>query len=115
MKTLLRAVPDLVRLIAGLAGDPRLPRSVKAALAAAVLYLLSPIDLLPDFIPFLGYLDDVAIAAVVVDGIVNHVDRALLLRYWPASPQSLEQVARVARLLAVWVPRRLKRRLFSPR
>lgn len=115
MRTLLRAVPDLVRLIGGLVRDPRLPRPVKLSLAAAVVYLLSPVDLVPDFIPFLGYLDDVAIAAMVVDGIVNHVDRALLLRYWPASPQSLEQVARVARLLAMWVPRRLKRRLFSPR
>ena len=115
MKALLRAVPDLVRLVARLVADPALPRSVKLALAAAVVYLLSPLDLVPDFLPIVGYLDDVAIAAVVVDGILNHVDRGLVLRYWPGSPQSLDQVARVARLLAVWVPRRLKTRIFSPR
>lgn len=115
MKALLRSVPDLVRLVARLVADPSLPRSVKFALAAAVVYLLSPLDLLPDFVPIVGYLDDVAVAAVVVDGVLNHVDRGLVLRYWPGSPQSLEQVASVARLLAVWVPRRLKMRIFSPR
>jgi len=115
VKVLLRTVPDLVRLIVRLVADPLLPRSVKLALAAAVVYLLSPLDVIPDFVPLVGFLDDAAIAAVVVDGILNHVDRGLVLRYWPGSPQSLEQVARVARLLAVWVPRRLKMRIFSPR
>ena len=115
MTALLRSVPDVIRLVARLMGDPVLPRSVKLALAAAVVYLLSPIDLIPDFLPVVGYLDDVAIAAVVVDGVLNHVDRRLVLRYWPGSPQSLEQVARVARLLAVWMPYRLKTRIFAPR
>ena len=115
MRTLLRAVPDLVRLLSRLVADPVLPRSVKLALAAALVYLLSPFDLLPDFLPFIGYLDDLAVAAVVVDGILNHVDRALVMRYWPASPDALEKVARVARVLAAWMPGRLKQRIFAPR
>ena len=115
MKGLLRALPDLGRLIARLVADPVLPRTAKIALAAAAVYLLSPIDLVPDFIPFLGYLDDVVLAAVLVDGILNYVDRALVLRYWPGTPQSLEKLARAARLLSAWVPRRLKARIFAPR
>lgn len=115
MTTLLRTLPDLVRLVARLVADPVLPRSVKLVLAAAVVYLLSPFDLIPDVVPIVGYLDDVAIAAVVVDGILNHVDRGLVLRYWPGSPQSLDQVARISRVLAIWVPRRLKARIFAPR
>jgi hypothetical protein len=63
----------------------------------------------------LGYLDDALLAAVLVDGIVNYVDRGLVLKYWPGSPESLDRVARVARLLAAWVPRRLKNRVFAPR
>jgi len=55
---LLKALPDLVRLIARLVGDPTLPRAAKIALAAAMVYLASPIDLIPDFVPVLGYLDD---------------------------------------------------------
>ena len=115
MRTLLRALPQLARLLAGLLTDPGLPRSAKIALAAAAVYLASPIDLVPDFIPVLGHLDDVLLAALLVDGILNHVDRGLVLRYWPGSAASLDAVARAARVLAVWVPRRLKRRIFAPR
>jgi len=92
-----------------------LPRTAKIALGAAALYLLSPVDLIPDLIPFLGYADDVLLAAIVVDGILNYVDRALVLKYWPGSAESLDRVARAARVLAAWVPRRLKARVFGPR
>ena len=115
MKDLLRALPDLGRLLVRLVRDPTLPRAAKIALGAAIVYLASPIDLIPDFIPFVGYLDDLLLAALVVDGIVNWVDRALLLKYWPGTPDSLERLARAARLLAAWVPRRLKARIFAPR
>ena len=115
MKELLKTLPNLVRLIARLVGDPFLPRAAKIALAAAMVYLASPIDLLPDFVPLLGYLDDLLLAAALIDGILNWVDRALVLKYWPGTPDSLERVARAARLLAVWVPRRLKARIFAGR
>jgi len=58
VRALLRALPAIIRTIRGLATDPVLPKATKIALAAAVLYLVSPIDLVPDFIPVLGYLDD---------------------------------------------------------
>jgi uncharacterized membrane protein YkvA (DUF1232 family) len=115
MRALLRALPDVVRLVARLATDPVLPRAAKIALAAAVVYLMSPIDLIPDFVPFLGYLDDALLAAVVLDGVLNFVDRGVVLRYWPGSPESLDGLARAARLLAIWVPRRLKARIFASR
>lgn len=115
MKALIRALPDLAKLIARLVAEPRLPRRVKIALAAAAVYLLSPIDLIPDFIPFVGYLDDLVVAAIVLDGILNYVDRTLLVRYWPGSSESLEKLARAARLFAAWVPARVKARIFSPR
>jgi uncharacterized membrane protein YkvA (DUF1232 family) len=113
MKALLRALPDIVRLIRGLAVDPLLPRAAKIALAAAVIYLANPIDLIPDFIPFVGYVDDLLVAAVLLDGILNYVDRRLVLKYWPASALSLARLARVAHILAAWVPARLKARVFS--
>jgi uncharacterized membrane protein YkvA (DUF1232 family) len=115
VKALLRALPDLGRLLIGLAADPVLPRSAKLALAAAVLYLASPLDLIPDFIPVLGYMDDLLVAALVVDGVLNWVDRGLVLKYWPGTPESLERVGRAARMLAMWVPRRWKARIFAVR
>lgn len=114
LKRLLGALPDIVRTLARLVTDPALPRPAKIALAAALVYLLSPIDLIPDFVPLVGYLDDVLVGAIVVDGILTYVDRATILRYWPGSPDSLDKIAGVARVLAAWVPRRLKRRIFAP-
>jgi uncharacterized membrane protein YkvA (DUF1232 family) len=101
----------MARLIA----DPVLPRAAKIALGAAAVYLLSPLDLIPDFIPFVGYADDLLLAAIIVDGILNYVDRAVVLKYWPGSPDTLERLARAARVLAAWVPRRLKARVFAAR
>ncbi len=115
MKALLRALPDVVRLITRLVGDPVLPRAAKIALGAAAVYLLSPVDLIPDFIPLVGWVDDALLAAVLLDGILNWVDRGLVLKYWPGNPASLDTLARTARLLSIWVPRRLKTRVFSPR
>ncbi len=113
MRALLRALPDIIRTIGGLAIDPVLPKAAKIALGAAVLYLVSPVDLIPDFVPVLGYLDDIFVAAILVDGMLNYVNRGLVLKYWPGSPESLERIARSARVLASWVPRRLKLRIFS--
>ena len=78
MSALLRVIPDLARLVARLVGDPVLPKAAKVVLGAAALYLLSPIDLIPDFVPLVGYLDDLLLAAVVIDGVLNWVDRALV-------------------------------------
>jgi uncharacterized membrane protein YkvA (DUF1232 family) len=115
MKELLRLLPQLACMIGRILLDPGLPRSAKVALAAVAVYLVTPIDLIPDFIPVVGVLDDLLLAAVVVDGMLNFVDRHLILRYWPGSEASLDRVARVARRLAIWVPRRLKTRVFSGR
>ena len=95
--------------------DPRVPWPAKLLVAAIVAYALSPIDLIPDFIPVVGILDDVLVAAIVVDGLLNYVDRGLVLKYWPGDARSLQRVASVARWLAVWVPRRVKRRVFAGR
>jgi uncharacterized membrane protein YkvA (DUF1232 family) len=113
VKALLRALPDVVRLITRLVADPGLPRGAKIALGAAAVYLLSPVDLVPDFIPVVGWIDDVLLAAVLLDGILNWVDRGLVLKYWPGTPASLDTLARTARLLSMWVPRRIKARVFA--
>jgi len=113
VKDLLLALPRLGRMLISLAGDRQVPTAAKVVLAALAVYLVSPIDLVPDFIPWLGYLDDVILAAVVVDGVLTFVDRPLLLRYWPGSAVSLERTAAVAHRLARWVPNRIKARLFG--
>ncbi|MFQ5897683.1 MAG: DUF1232 domain-containing protein [Candidatus Methylomirabilia bacterium] len=115
MRELLLLLPNLTRLVYRLALDPQVPPATKLTLAAAAAYLVSPVDLLPDFIPFVGYLDDLVVVAVVLDGLLNHVDRSLLLPHWPGEPVTLEKMAAVARQVAVWVPRPIKARIFGVR
>jgi uncharacterized membrane protein YkvA (DUF1232 family) len=114
VRELLLLLPQLAGLIARLTGDPRVPTRVKAILGVTAVYLASPIDLIPDFIPGLGYLDDVIIASVVVDGLVNYVDRQIILEHWPGDPASLERMSQIAAGIAGWVPRRWKARVFGP-
>ena len=102
-------------MIVSLLADRAVPTGAKVALAAVAVYLASPIDLIPDFIPFVGYLDDLLLAAIVVDGIMTVVDRAVLVKYWPGSPNSLDATAAVARRLAAWIPSRVKSRVFGGR
>jgi uncharacterized membrane protein YkvA (DUF1232 family) len=113
MKRLLLLVPQLARMIASLLRDRDVPVAAKVVLAAMAVYLASPVDLIPDFIPFVGLLDDVVVVALVVDGLLNHLDRDLVERYWPGHVASLDAVAAVARRLASWVPARLKDRVFG--
>jgi uncharacterized membrane protein YkvA (DUF1232 family) len=113
VKDLLLLVPRLARMIAALLVDGAVPRRAKLLLAGVALYLASPVDLLPDFIPLLGYVDDLLLGAVVLDALLSAIDRSLLLRYWPADPAKLDAVAAVARRLSGWVPRRIRTRIFG--
>ena len=113
MKELLFALPRLARMLVSLSHDRDVPTPAKIALGALAVYLVSPVDLIPDFIPLVGYLDDLILAAIVVDGVVNYIERPVLLRYWPGSPTSLDRVAAVSGRVARWVPARVKERIFG--
>ena len=113
LRELVLLLPQLAGLVARLAGDSRVPGRVKAILGVVAVYLASPIDLIPDFIPVVGYLDDVVLVAIVLDGLLNHVDREILLEHWPGDPASLERTAAVAARVAAWVPARWKARVFG--
>ncbi len=115
MKDLLLVLPRLGRMIASLLADREVPTAAKLALGAVAVYLASPVDLIPDFIPFVGYLDDLLLAAIVVDGLLNYLDRSFLLKYWPGNVASLDATAAAARRLAAWVPSRLKASIFGGR
>ena len=89
-------VPDCLVLCRRLLADSRVPRRHKALLAGLLGYLASPLDLIPDFIPVIGQLDDVLIAAVVLRTVRRGVKRSILRRHWPGPPQSLRVIERVA-------------------
>jgi uncharacterized membrane protein YkvA (DUF1232 family) len=96
LRDLLRLVPDVLRLLRRLAADPDLPRGVRWRLSAIVVYLLLPIDLVPDFIPIVGYADDAVVVALGLRWVVRAAGGEALDRHWTGTPQGLLVVKRLA-------------------
>jgi uncharacterized membrane protein YkvA (DUF1232 family) len=89
-------IPDCVVLVQRLLRDPRVPRRHKLALALLAAYLILPIDLVPDFIPVAGQLDDAILVALVLRRLVRGSGHALLREHWPGPERSLALVTRAA-------------------
>ena len=94
---LIRIVPDVARMVRRLIGDGSVPFSARAALVGLLAWLVSPIDLIPEFVPVLGPLDDVVVAILVLRYVRRCIGDDALLRHWPGSP---EGYATLRRLLA---------------
>ena len=96
-RDLVRVVPDLLRLTRDLLLDPTAPRGVRVALVVLLGWLINPIDLIPEFIPVLGPLDDVIVAVVILRYVRRRLGADELRRRWRGSPEGF---ALVERLLA---------------
>ena len=83
-------------LVRRLLRDPRVPRVRKLALALLVVYLASPIDLIPDFLPVIGQLDDALIAGWTLRGLVRGAGPELLREHWPGDAEGLQLILRLA-------------------
>jgi len=93
-----RLVPDLVRLVRRLAADPTLPRGVRARLWLLLAYLVSPIDLVPDFVPVLGWADDLVLVALVLRSVLRTAGPEAVTRHWPGTDDGLRAVLALARM-----------------
>lgn len=89
-------IPDCIVLVTRLARDPRVPRRRKLLLLALVGYLALPFDLVPDFIPVAGQLDDAIIVALVLRSLVRSVGEDLIRELWPGPEHSLTLILRLA-------------------
>ena len=96
----LRLVPDLVRLLRRLAADRAMSRGVRIRLLLVLAYLASPIDLVPDFVPIVGYADDAVIVTLVLRSVVRDVGPGALDQHWPGTPAGLAVIRRLAGLPA---------------
>jgi uncharacterized membrane protein YkvA (DUF1232 family) len=96
----LRALPDLIRLARRLLADPRTPMRHKVALAFLLVWLVSPIDLIPEFVPGIGPLDDIVAAAVILGWIGRQTGTGRLRELWPGDADGFSIVARMLRLPA---------------
>jgi uncharacterized membrane protein YkvA (DUF1232 family) len=93
-----RLLPDVLQLIKRLAADPETPRGVRVRLALLLGYLALPIDLIPDFIPVLGYADDAIVVALVLRSATRAAGPDALDRHWPGTPEGLSALKRLCRL-----------------
>jgi uncharacterized membrane protein YkvA (DUF1232 family) len=91
----LRMIPDLLRLVRALAADDATPRSARLALGGLLIYLVSPIDLVPDFLPGIGSLDDLIVAGLVLRWVGRRVGSAGLRSHWPGTPAGFEVLERL--------------------
>jgi uncharacterized membrane protein YkvA (DUF1232 family) len=92
----LRLLPDLVRLLRRLAADRSLPHGVRVRLFLLLAYLAAPIDLIPDFVPVLGYADDVLVVALVLRSVIRRAGPDALRRHWPGTPDALRVVLQLS-------------------
>jgi uncharacterized membrane protein YkvA (DUF1232 family) len=96
-KDLAGFLPDCVTAMRVLRRDPRVPRRARVAVVIAMLWVLSPIDLIPEFLPVIGPLDDIIAVAVLLRYAGRSVPRQVLLDAWPGHPYLMERLLGPAR------------------
>ena len=97
LRDLAAFVPDCVTTVRRLRKDPRVPRRAKVAIVIAGVWVASPIDLIPEFIPVIGPLDDIVVVALALRYAGRQVPRDVLLAAWPGEPRLLERLIGPAR------------------
>lgn len=100
VKEAMRLLPDTLRLLRRLAADRTLPRGVRVRLWLLFVYLAMPVDIIPDFIPIVGYADDAIIVCWVLRSVVRRAGADAVRRNWPGTEDGLAVLWRVAGLPA---------------
>jgi len=97
----LRLLPDVLRLVRRLAADPTLPLGIRVRLGLLLVYLASPLDLIPDFIPVIGYADDAILVTWVLRTVVRRAGLDAVRAHWPGTPDGFTALTRLTRLTRV--------------
>ncbi|GAA4360844.1 YkvA family protein [Paeniglutamicibacter cryotolerans] len=98
LKEALRLLPDVLRVIRRMAADKSVPGSVRIKLIMLLVYLLFPLDLVPDFLPVIGHADDLIILAMTLRAVIRSAGPAALRQHWPGTPAGLAIIEKLAGL-----------------
>ena len=111
--SVIREIPNYLRLLGGLLMDRRVAPIDKLLVGAAIAYILMPLDLIPDFIPFLGEVDDVFLLVTAIQRLISNAGKRVVMEYWRGAAADLDpaQLRRVLTAAAFFLPRRMRRRL----
>ena len=112
-RALKRSLRSWITFVRDVAVDERIPTRNKAILAGMLVWLASPVDLIPDFIPVLGYLDDLIVVVLLLDYVLNEIPFDVLADHYPGDRQSLLRMRRRTRWLRHVVPGWIRRRLWK--
>jgi uncharacterized membrane protein YkvA (DUF1232 family) len=106
-------LPRFLRLLGGLMTDPRVATLDKVLVVGAIAYIVTPVDFIPDFIPFLGEVDDLFLLMMALRRLMQNAGRAVLLRHWSGDPEVLRElnIRKILVAAAFFLPRRVRRRL----
>ncbi|MDQ6689380.1 MAG: DUF1232 domain-containing protein [Gemmatimonadota bacterium] len=109
----MKELPNFLRLIGGLLSDVRVSTTDKLLVAGAIGYVLLPMDFVPDFIPFIGEIDDVFLLVLALQRLIANAGRSVVLDHWMGDPKQLGSLdlERVLVAAAFFLPRRVRRRL----
>jgi uncharacterized membrane protein YkvA (DUF1232 family) len=109
----IRQLPNYLRLLGGLVTDSRVSMVDKLLVVGAIAYIVTPIDLIPDFIPFFGEIDDLYILVLALQRLIANAGRPVLLAHWGGDTADLADLnlRQVLMAAAFFLPRKLRRRL----
>jgi uncharacterized membrane protein YkvA (DUF1232 family) len=109
----MKTIKHLIAFIKAVAEDSRIPDRDKRVLLILLALIASPIDIIPDWIPIFGMLDDIVIIAIVMDYLFNQLDQEILLSHYPWGMKSYLRIRRVARVIATLTPNMIKERIWK--
>ena len=98
VKDALRLLPDTLRLVKRVATDRTIPLGTRLPVWLLLAYLVSPIDLVPDFVPVIGYADDVIITSLVLRHVVRRAGSDKLAEHWPGTADGLDALRSLLRV-----------------
>jgi uncharacterized membrane protein YkvA (DUF1232 family) len=113
MKNLLLFIPNLLVLCARLMVDPRVPATERVLVAGAILYALIPFDFIPDFIPFVGQVDDAYLIAMTLLRLMTVTDPRVVRQHWRGGGDVVELVGSMALMAKKFLPKKIRRVLTS--
>lgn len=113
MRSFLMFLPNMVMLLARLLKDARVPSAEKALFLAAIVYVISPLDFIPDVFPFIGQVDDIYVVALTVLRLVNRTDESVVRRHWSGGGDIVALADSIASIAPKFLPKRVARVLTS--
>ena len=111
MKSFLMFLPNMVRLLGRLLTDSRVPKAEKALFLAAIVYVISPLDFIPDVFPFIGQVDDVYVVALTLIRLINRTSESVVRDNWSGGGDIVGLIDSIASIAPSFLPKRVKRML----